>query len=89
MADDSDRSGPLAGLRVLDFTRVLSGPYSTMALADLGAEVVKIESPDGGDDTRHWGPPFVADQSTYFMSVNRNKKSVAVDLKTPEGLSAK
>lgn len=88
MADDSERSGPLAGLRVLDFTRVLSGPYSTMALADLGAEVVKIESPDGGDDTRHWGPPFVADQSTYFMSVNRNKKSVTVDLKTPEGLSA-
>ncbi|MGZ8154603.1 MAG: CaiB/BaiF CoA transferase family protein [Burkholderiales bacterium] len=76
----------LEGIRVLDFSRVLAGPYCTMALGDLGADVVKIERPDGGDDLRGWGPPFMPDgESTYFLSVNRNKRSVALDLKNPEG----
>ena len=81
---------PLEGLRVLDLSRVLAGPYATMALGDLGAVVVKIEHPQRGDDTRHWGPPFAGEgedrQSAYFLSVNRNKRSVGVDLKTEEGL---
>ena len=77
--------GPLAGLTVLDLTRVLSGPYCTMALADLGARVIKLEHPGSGDDTRRWGPPFIGDESAYFLSVNRNKESVAVDFKKPEG----
>jgi formyl-CoA transferase/CoA:oxalate CoA-transferase len=77
--------GPLAGLTVLDLTRVLSGPYCTMQLADMGARVIKIEHPNGGDDTRHWGPPFVNGESTYFLSINRNKESVALDFKTPRG----
>jgi crotonobetainyl-CoA:carnitine CoA-transferase CaiB-like acyl-CoA transferase len=78
-------AGPLAGIRVLDLTRVLSGPFATMILADLGADVVKIEEPTHGDDTRHWGPPFVGDQAAYYLSVNRNKKSLALSLKTPRG----
>ena len=76
-------SGALDGLVIADFGRVLAGPYATMLLADLGAEVVKIERPDVGDDTRHWGPPWNGDQSTYFQGVNRNKKSVALDLTDP------
>jgi crotonobetainyl-CoA:carnitine CoA-transferase CaiB-like acyl-CoA transferase len=72
---------PLAGLTVIDFSRVLSGPYCTMLLADLGARVIKIEHPDRGDDTRAWGPPFVGGESAYFLSVNRNKESVTLDLK--------
>ncbi len=72
---------PLAGLRVVDLTRVMTGPYCTMMLGDLGADVVKVELPGKGDDTRAWGPPFVGDQSAYFLSVNRNKRSVALDLK--------
>ncbi|HEX5474208.1 MAG TPA: CoA transferase [Vicinamibacterales bacterium] len=69
---------------VLDFTRVLSGPYCTMLLADLGARVVKIEAPGRGDDTRAWGPPFTAGESAYFLSINRNKESLTLDLKHPD-----
>ncbi|MHA3701228.1 CaiB/BaiF CoA transferase family protein [Jatrophihabitans sp. YIM 134969] len=78
----------LAGVRVVDFTQALSGPFSTMMLADLGADVVKVEAPGRGDDARHWGPPFVGDDSAYFMSVNRNKRSVALDVKNPVDLQA-
>jgi formyl-CoA transferase/CoA:oxalate CoA-transferase len=73
---------PLDNVTVLDFTRVLAGPYCTMQLADLGARVIKIEQPGRGDDTRAWGPPFVNGESAYFLSVNRNKESVALDLKS-------
>ena len=78
-------SGPLAGVRVLDLARVLAGPFAAMLLADLGAEVIKVERPGTGDDTRAWGPPFAGpgQHSTYFLSVNRGKRSVAVDLKDP------
>lgn len=78
---------PLEGLRVLDLSRVLAGPYATMTLADLGADVIKIEHPERGDDTRGWGPPFVGGESAYFLSTNRNKRSVGVDLKSEEGLA--
>ena len=81
----SDDMGPLYGITILDFTRVLSGPYCTMALADLGARVIKLEHPGRGDDTRRWGPPFLGDESAYFLSVNRNKESIAIDFKTPGG----
>ena len=74
---------PLAGLTVLDFTRVLSGPYCTMLLADMGARVIKLEQPGRGDDTRAWGPPFVNGESAYFLSINRNKESLTLDLKQP------
>ena len=77
---------PLEGVRVLDLSRVLAGPYATMMLADLGADVLKIEHPERGDDTRHWGPPFAGGESAYFLSVNRNKRSAGVDLKDTEGL---
>lgn len=81
-------SGPIAGVHVLDLARVLAGPYAAMVLADLGAEVIKVERPGAGDDTRQWGPPFVQAgdgiESTYFMSVNRGKRSVAIDLKDPD-----
>jgi crotonobetainyl-CoA:carnitine CoA-transferase CaiB-like acyl-CoA transferase len=80
-------NGPLAGIRVLDLTRVLAGPYCTMFLGDLGAEVVKVEQPGVGDDTRGWGPPFVGGESAYFLCTNRNKKSITVDLKSAEGVS--
>ncbi|XP_018548829.1 succinate--hydroxymethylglutarate CoA-transferase [Lates calcarifer] len=76
---------PLEGVRVLDLTRVLAGPFATMILGDLGAEVIKVERPGAGDDTRAWGPPFVGSESAYFLSINRNKKSIAVDLKHPRG----
>ena len=81
-------SGPLAGLTVLDLTRVLSGPYCTMLLADMGARVIKIEQPGRGDETRAWGPPFVAGESAYFLSINRNKESVTLDFKQPGGRAA-
>jgi crotonobetainyl-CoA:carnitine CoA-transferase CaiB-like acyl-CoA transferase len=74
---------PLEGLTVLDFSRVLAGPYCTMQLGDLGARVIKVEQPGRGDDTRAWGPPFVSGESAYFLSVNRNKESLALDLKHP------
>lgn len=77
---------PLAGLRVVDLTRNLAGPYCTMNLADLGADVVKIEEPAAGDDTRQWAPPSWNGESTVFMSANRNKRSLAVDLDSPEGI---
>jgi len=76
---------PLDGLTVLDLTRVLSGPYCTMLLADMGARVIKVEQPGKGDDTRAWGPPFLEGESAYFMSINRNKESVTLDFKHPEG----
>jgi crotonobetainyl-CoA:carnitine CoA-transferase CaiB-like acyl-CoA transferase len=84
MAESPAVDLPLRGLRVIDFTRVLAGPLCTMLLGDMGAEVIKIEDPRHGDDTREWAP-FVGGWSTYFVSVNRNKKSVAVDLKSPDG----
>ncbi|MGY1691534.1 CaiB/BaiF CoA transferase family protein [Geodermatophilus sp. SYSU D01105] len=79
--------GPLAGLLVADFSRVLAGPYATMLLADLGAEVVKVESP-AGDDTRSWAPPVRDGVSTYYLGVNRNKRSIALDLKDPDDAAA-
>src|SRR5436305_7319884 len=76
---------PLDGITVLDLTRVLSGPYCTMLLADMGARVIKIEQPGKGDDTRAWGPPFLEGESAYFLSINRNKESVSLDFKQPDG----
>ena len=77
---------PLEGVRVLDLSRVLAGPYATMVLGDLGADVLKVEHPERGDDTRHWGPPFAGGESAYFLSINRNKRSVGIDLKDQKGL---
>jgi crotonobetainyl-CoA:carnitine CoA-transferase CaiB-like acyl-CoA transferase len=74
---------PLDGILVADFSRVLAGPYASMLLGDLGADVIKVERPDGGDDTRAWGPPWREDQSTYYLGLNRNKRSVALDLGDP------
>ncbi|MFM8580898.1 MAG: CaiB/BaiF CoA transferase family protein [Planctomycetaceae bacterium] len=76
---------PLAGLRVLDLSRVLAGPFCTMQLADLGAEVIKVERPGTGDETRLWGPPFVGGESAYFLCCNRNKRSLTLELATPAG----
>src|SRR5437667_9447878 len=76
---------PLDDLFVVDLSRILSGPVCTMLLADMGAEVVKVEPPPSGDDSRQWGPPFIGGISTYFLSVNRNKKSLSLNLKTAEG----
>lgn len=88
----SKRSGPLAGLKVLDLTRILAGPSATQLLGDMGADVVKVERPGQGDDTRAWGPPFVMDgdgnktsESGYYLSANRNKRSLAVDITSAEG----
>ncbi len=83
--DASPDGGPLAGITVLDLTRVLSGPYCTMLAADMGARVIKIEHPVRGDDTRAWGPPFLDGESAYSLSINRNKESVALDYTAPEG----
>jgi crotonobetainyl-CoA:carnitine CoA-transferase CaiB-like acyl-CoA transferase len=80
--------GPLEGLVVADFSRVLAGPFATMLLGDLGADVVKVEHPEAGDETRAWGPPWHGGHSTYYLSVNRNKRSVALDLKTDAGREA-
>ncbi|MGW4802178.1 CoA transferase, partial [Nonomuraea sp. NPDC004297] len=77
--------GPLGDIVVLDLSRALAGPHAAQMLGDLGARVIKVEHPDGGDESRGWGPPFVGpdhDISTYFLSANRNKQSIAVDLKS-------
>jgi len=76
---------PLDGFRVLDLSRVLAGPYCAMLLGDLGADVIKVERPGSGDDTRAWGPPFISGESAYYLCANRNKKSITVNLKSPEG----
>ena len=78
-------SAALQDVRVVDFSRVLAGPYCTMLLGDYGAEVVKVETPGKGDDTRAWGPPWAGGESAYFMSTNRNKRSLALNLKHPKG----
>ena len=83
-------SGALDGVLVVDLSRALAGPHAAMMLGDLGARVIKVESPDGGDDTRSWGPPFMQGSdgerhSTYFLSCNRNKESIALDLKSDDG----
>jgi crotonobetainyl-CoA:carnitine CoA-transferase CaiB-like acyl-CoA transferase len=87
VSDDATRAArlPLSGIRVADFSRVLAGPLATMVLGDLGADVIKVERPDGGDDTRGWGPPFVGGDAAYFLALNRNKRSVVIDLATEEG----
>src|SRR5690349_23727696 len=77
----------LKEIRVLDLTRVLAGPLCTMMLGDLGANVIKVERPDSGDDTRHWGPPFVEEGATYYLALNRNKRSLVLDLKDPADLA--
>ncbi len=77
--------GPWSSIHVLDFTRVLAGPFCTMNLADLGADVIKVESTDSGDDTRAWGPPFLGTESAYYLCVNRNKRSIALNLKSETG----
>jgi crotonobetainyl-CoA:carnitine CoA-transferase CaiB-like acyl-CoA transferase len=87
-AGQGDGALPLSGVRVVDLTRVMTGPYCTLMLGDLGADVVKVEQPGKGDDTRSWGPPFVGDQSAYFLSINRNKRSIALDLKHEAGRAA-
>lgn len=81
----SERPLPLDGIRVLDLSQILAGPYCTMVLGDLGADVIKVERPGGGDGSRHWGPPFVGDESVYYLQVNRSKRSIAIDLKDPAG----
>jgi crotonobetainyl-CoA:carnitine CoA-transferase CaiB-like acyl-CoA transferase len=85
----------LAGLRVLDLSRILAGPYATQMLGDLGAEIIKVEKPFAGDDTRLWGPPFLKDanghdtsESAYYLSTNRNKKSIAIDITCKAGAGA-
>ena len=86
MNDTSATELPLTGYRVLDLSRILAGPYCTMILGDQGAEIIKVERPGVGDDTRTWGPPFAGGESAYYICANRNKKSVVIDLKKTEGL---
>ena len=76
----------LEGIRVLDLTRALAGPFCTLMLGDYGADVIKIEIPGAGDDTRHWGPPFIGEESAYFLSINRNKRSLTLNFKDPEAI---
>jgi formyl-CoA transferase len=82
---DTGAAAPLHGIKVVDLTRVMTGPYATMMLGDLGADVIKVELPGKGDDTRLWGPPFVQGEASYFLTVNRNKRSIAIDLKSEGG----
>jgi len=89
-------AGPLSGIRVLDLSRILAGPWATQCLADLGADVIKVERPGVGDDTRTWGPPFFEDANAeggqtaaYYMSANRNKRSIAIDITDAEGQAVK
>ena len=86
MNDNSTPELPLTGYRVLDISRILAGPYCTMILGDQGAEVIKVERPDSGDDTRSWGPPFSGGESAYYLCCNRNKKSITIDLKKSRGI---
>src|ERR1700747_2170847 len=83
----TDPHGPLTGLRVLDASRVLAGPFCGQVLGDLGAEVIKVERPGPGDETRAWGPPFLGTLSSYFLCCNRNKKGMTLDLSRPEGVA--
>ena len=83
MSDAAD--GPLAGIRVVDLTRILAGPLCTMMLGDMGAEVIKVEPPEKGDDTRSWGPPFAGGEAAYFLGVNRNKRSLTLNMAVPAG----
>src|SRR5690625_3669314 len=78
--------GALNKMKVLDLSRVLAGPYCTMVMGDLGAEIIKVEAPGGSDETRKWGPPFKNNVSAYYITANRNKKSITVDLKSDEGV---
>ena len=87
-----DNEGALKGIRVLDLSRILAGPSATQLLGDLGADVIKVERPDEGDDTRKWGPPYVKDseghtthESAYYLAANRNKRSIAIDIASDEG----
>src|SRR4029078_12247533 len=82
----TNATGPLAGVRVLDASRVLAGPFCGQMLGDLGAEVIKVERPGAGAETRGWGPPFAGDLSAYYLSCNRNKKAITLDLSQPDGL---
>ena len=92
MKHSQKNSLALSGVRVLDLSRVLAGPWCTQTLGDLGADIIKVERPGSGDDTRGWGPPFLAgrdgvdtDQAAYYLGANRNKRSLACDISTPEG----
>src|SRR2546423_11622784 len=75
--------GPLAGTRVVDLTRILAGPLCTMMLGDMGADVIKVEPPGAGDDTRRWGPPFLGEEAAYFLGVNRNKRPLTLNMAAP------
>src|SRR5258708_10985891 len=88
MLSMTNDSGPLSNLLIVDFTRAVAGPFATQLLADRGARVIKIEDPGTGDECRHWGPAFKGGESAYHMSLNRNKESVALDLKTDLGREA-
>src|SRR3981189_3232627 len=85
MTFSADSTAPLAGVRVLDAARGLAGPFRGQLLADLGADVIKVERPGQGDDTRGWGPPFLGNLSAYFLSCNRSKRSLTLDVAKPEG----
>ena len=85
MIDQRKQQGSLAGIRVVDLTRVLAGPLCTMTLGDMGADIIKVEEPQHGDDTRAWGPPFIGPFSAYYLAVNRNKRSLTLDLKSEKG----